>query len=238
MQILNPALAPPNVPRIGYDTFLSDAPAIRNLNDQLRELASHCKDFGCCVALFEHSNEAYRREINALRKQGQRPDYRKISVHEAWCRIGARSGALALRNYRETLKFIQSSAGKIESLRSGLDLKSVRTAKRRFEKFFPNVVTLRDSVAHPEAYNNPLQSEKMGTTDSIFHPSRPDIPVIANVGSQITVRDGIIGQQYTSTFNNTVVSYSVSTDSVLEFCGITSDVFNTFIPASWTTEPT
>ena len=163
MLALNPALHPPNTPRIGYDHSSIDAEDIINLNNHLAELSQNCKDFACCVALFHNSSEQYFKEHKLFNSSDFDYKNRPISLHESWSRLAARNGALELRNYRKTLETIQSTSGKIDDIRNTIDLKILRNARKRFDKYFPDVDTLRHSVAHPEAYNDPIQSKKMGT---------------------------------------------------------------------------
>jgi len=145
--------------------------------------------------------------------------HRLTGLYHQWAFMGARAGAMALRNFGQALAKIRKIAGRISPWKEAVDLKALKDAEQAFRKAFPKADKIRHSVAHPELYADPNKS--MGS-------KKPFEDSGVSLGPGAVIQDGIINGQFTATFEGELIQYPVTVESARELLSVTRRIFDAF----------
>jgi hypothetical protein len=210
-----PESLPPHAPSLPFRGLSEqEERAARALEDNLADMERAAIDLAGAVSLYEFSTQ-----------HDQRPELRASRLLSSWSFMGARYGAMALRNFREALGTVRSLIGQCPSFLPDVDTKALRAVEKEFDDAFPRVEKLRHSVAHPEFYSDP--DKKMNADGG---------ETVGGVGGGFAIEYGgitrvggdIVFGTYVATIDGIAVKYPVNADTVRLVSALTARAFEAF----------
>jgi hypothetical protein len=150
-----------------------------------------------------------------------------------WQSIAQRDGAVTLYNVGESMEGIKQNLhlncpSWREHVREGI-LKSATTA---FNKHFPDAEHTRHSVSHAGELSRSAKKEKRNSFTGNYLSGPPSDPLLLVSGvTNLTIRDGQIGDEFVVTFGGRVRSYRLSAESLNRLREIESQFYSAFDPA-------
>lgn len=226
--ILNSEFKPPEAPYVSEAGLPEKEMGIASsLMGNITDMEKHAHTFSSSLALLDfcEMNDAhYRQEEDKLRKEmmeaGKFPRMER-SLWSDWVFVAARSGALAARNFGQSLAAVEELVGAVRTWAPKVDLPAIKEAGKQFRAEFPGVDKVRHSIAHPEYYPNP--KKKMGVSGRVDHPAFQ-----GEFGGTVVIRESLFNRQLVATFAGEVVTCDITAEKakvIRECCSLCFDAF-------------
>lgn len=202
--------APPNLTFNGLEN--EDLVLARSVCDYLSGMRTAAQHLAEAVALFDFSRE------NAD----------KGRLFSSWSLMGAREGAVQIRNFGQFLRKVRGLAGRVPQWAGKFDAAAIKDAVASFEKQFPSADKLRHSVAHPEFFGDPSKPTRAIVTDL----PGPGLKVTGS--ANLAISSTLFNNTFHGTFEGQMLTYEVDGATVSAIIAITRQTFSAFDQLDWT----
>jgi hypothetical protein len=189
------------------DSEVKFAHDIMSMVDAIR---SYCEEFFAALLLFENCKDFKSHDVIVSRSLKSLPF------------LAARDGAMTIYHFGKVLHLIRGSFHLAPTLVKLVDTKILKEITKDFERDFPLYMKMRNAIAHAGENLNP--SKNHGIEGPI------NIPGVlkANIAGNIVISSSLSGRMFMYTFENRVVSYSISHESLIKLCDIAEKLKNAF----------
>jgi len=215
-----------HIPKVSDE---SRAAADRLINN-LKDLRRHYLEYAHGVALDQYGSavekqaredwhtgfkadlEEMKRAVDERRMNDvsgmSRPIFPPPSVWPTWSTLGRNGAVFALRNYGHTVGPVRNGHRAVPEWQGKVDSDTLKRIRKAFDERFPDSTPARNAVAHPEDYNR--AGREHGVTGNVV--SRDGQLVMRDVGNFV-LRDSLIGNHYTTTFEGRLIEIEFSADA-------------------------
>ncbi len=138
--------------------------------------------------------------------------------------MGARAGALGLRNFGQALAKLRKLPGMVKSWQGMSDFGELREIEADFQRQFPTADKLRHSIAHPEFYADPAK---------LMSAAAPIEQYGVHLGPGSIIQGSIFNNTFIATFEGETLQYSLSADTSLAMRRYTDRIYDVFGPLDW-----
>jgi hypothetical protein len=182
-----------------------DQRGAESIRCNLMTMVSECRNLAAALALFDHANG-----------QGNQQLFRE------WMRLAMRDGAMSIHNFGHALERVGSLIPTVKGYVDLVDMNALKTVRADFKNAFPHAIQLRNSVAHPNVYDNPNKNVPLTKATVGFG-------VRIMEGAKATIR-AMSGRVYQATWNGELVSYELSSHSVKIIHSVAQRSFDVIAP--------
>lgn len=178
-----------------------DAAVIKN---NILGMWSKATDYWCAHNLFCHC------EFN--RNTTPKP---MNSIYDRWMIVAARDCVMSVYHFGRFIEGIDKSIGQCNTLKSVIDMKSIKSARRKFTTEFPFYITMRHAIAHDaERSSTSAESKKHGVFGETEIDIAPGIPkIILSSGSSFLLKHGIHDKTFHSMWDGKFVSCKITEET-------------------------
>lgn len=181
----------------------------RICQSNLDALASYVRDLRTAVEIFDY----------AFEQRGPPPFFMPNQDFFPWLLVAARQGILSVYNYRMAFKGVRSQLRQSEALRLQAIGPDIERNKETFDRSFPNLAELRQTVLHDGEllWNQERDRENRNRKDYSG-------PLGEFAGNGSAIKSGIGDRTYTATFSGSVVEFEMSSLKVEQLEALRSDL--------------
>jgi hypothetical protein len=189
------------------------------------QLRAQVESFKDALELFDFCSSQREGAYNRLVADGTDRQANEIFERfKNWPMIPARDGAMTIYHFSQARDGIYNSLAKCKTISPLVDRPILKAANKLFEKQFPDVVNMRDSVAHIAEQTK----TKGGFEEHLMVGPQEGSPITLMGKSSAMLANGLNGRRYSNSWEGRLFSYEISQVSLDTLREVMRTIFSAF----------